>query len=144
MQTRIIINDPPYGSERLYNGLRLAHALLRRECGVTVFLMGDAVAGAKRGQKTPDGFYNIERMIKRVTVTGRVLLAELAWMRGPLRMRKSWQVPSAALWMPWPRQPSRCSSSDRYTWRNRPSCLMGCGTMPKQVSIRKLYVSLIA
>lgn len=27
MHTLIIINYPPYGTERLYNGLRLAHAL---------------------------------------------------------------------------------------------------------------------
>lgn len=74
MHTLIIINDPPYGTERLYNGLRLAHALLKRDADVTVFLMGDAVSGAKQGQKTPDGFYNIERMIKRVTAKGRVLL----------------------------------------------------------------------
>ncbi|MFC4351780.1 DsrE/DsrF/TusD sulfur relay family protein [Fodinicurvata halophila] len=74
MQTLIIINDPPYGTERLYNGLRLAHALLKRESDVTVFLMGDAVSGAKQGQKTPNGFYNIERMLKLVTAKGRVLL----------------------------------------------------------------------
>lgn len=74
MQTLIIINDPPYGTERLYNGLRLAHALIKREGEVIVFLMGDAVSGAKNGQKTPDGFYNAERMIKRVTSKGQVLL----------------------------------------------------------------------
>ncbi|MFW5824848.1 MAG: DsrE/DsrF/TusD sulfur relay family protein [Marinobacter sp.] len=74
MNTLIIINDPPYGTERLYNGLRLAHALLKQDTDVTVFLMGDAVAGAKAGQKTPDGFYNAERMVKRVAITGQVLL----------------------------------------------------------------------
>lgn len=26
MRTLIIINDPPYGTERLYNGMRLAEA----------------------------------------------------------------------------------------------------------------------
>lgn len=74
MHTLIIINDPPYGTERLYNGLRLAHALLKRDAEVTVFLMGDAVSGAKTGQKTPDGYYNAERMVKRVTTKGKVLL----------------------------------------------------------------------
>ncbi|MDI5920620.1 DsrE family protein [Halomonas sp. LR5S13] len=74
MQTLIIINDPPYGTERLYNGLRLAHALIKREHEVTLFLLGDAVSSAKTGQKTPDGFYNTERMVKRVTTKGRVLL----------------------------------------------------------------------
>jgi len=74
MHTLIIINDPPYGTERLYNGLRLAHALLKREAEVTVFLMGDAVSSAKAGQKTPDGYYNAERMVRRVTIKGKVLL----------------------------------------------------------------------
>lgn len=74
MSSLIIINDPPYGTERLYNGLRLAHALIKREDDVTVFLMGDAVSGAKQGQKTPDGFYNAERMVRRVATKGRVLL----------------------------------------------------------------------
>ena len=77
MKSLIIINDPPYGTERCYNGLRLAHALLKNDAqaAVTVFLMADAVLAAKAGQKTPDGFYNVERMIKRVTAgSGHVLL----------------------------------------------------------------------
>ncbi|MFP3921188.1 MAG: DsrE/DsrF/TusD sulfur relay family protein [Dichotomicrobium sp.] len=76
MTTLFIINDPPYGTERAFNALRLAHALIKRdpEAGVTVFLMADAVAGARKGQQTPDGYYNIERMLKRVVTKGRVLL----------------------------------------------------------------------
>ena len=30
MKTLFILNDPPYGTERCYNALRLARALLRR------------------------------------------------------------------------------------------------------------------
>ena len=64
-KTLIILNDPPYGTERSYNGLRLANALSKDEDDeVRVFLIGDAVACAKRGQQTPNGFYNIERMLK--------------------------------------------------------------------------------
>jgi uncharacterized protein involved in oxidation of intracellular sulfur len=77
MKTLFILNDPPYGTERCYNALRLAHALLKSnaEAHVTVFLMADAVVAAKAGQKTPDGYYNIERMLKRVlTGNGQVLL----------------------------------------------------------------------
>lgn len=77
MKTLFILNDPPYGTERIYNGLRLAHALLKRdpESEITVFLMADAVLAAKAGQKTPDGYYNVERMLKRVlTGKGQVLL----------------------------------------------------------------------
>jgi uncharacterized protein involved in oxidation of intracellular sulfur len=77
MKTLIILNDPPYGTERSYNGLRMAHALQKNDAQgeVTVFLMADAVLCAKAGQKTPDGFYNIERMLKRVALgKGTVLL----------------------------------------------------------------------
>ena len=77
MKTLFILNDPPYGTERIYNALRLAQALLKKEPQdeVTVFLMADSVIAAKAGQKTPDGYYNIERMLKHVlTGNGKVLL----------------------------------------------------------------------
>jgi len=77
MKALIILNDPPYGTERIYNALRLAHALLKKEpqTEITVFLMADAVVAAKAGQKTPDGYYNVERMLKRVlAANGKVLL----------------------------------------------------------------------
>ena len=77
MKHLIILNDPPYGTERGFNGLRMAHALAKYDPDgeVTVFLMADAVACAKAGQKTPDGFYNIERMLSRVlSARGRVLM----------------------------------------------------------------------
>ena len=49
-----MLNDPAYGTERSYNGLRLALSLVKREGEeVRVFLMGDAVACAVAGQKTP-------------------------------------------------------------------------------------------
>lgn len=69
MNTLIILNDPPYGTERSYNGLRLANALLKHDQGGTLvmFLLADAVLCAKKGQKTPDGFYNIERMLHRMS-----------------------------------------------------------------------------
>ena len=34
--------------------------------------MGDAVACAKSGQNTPDGYYNIERMVKSLARRGQV------------------------------------------------------------------------
>jgi uncharacterized protein involved in oxidation of intracellular sulfur len=77
MKSLFILNDPPYGTEHCYNALRLAHALLKKnpETEVTVFLMADAVTAAKAAQKTPDGYYNVERMLKRVLVgKGQVLL----------------------------------------------------------------------
>ena len=61
MNIVLILNDPPYGSERSYNGLRLALAKQDQSNSTTVFLMADAVNCAKKGQKTPEGYYNIER-----------------------------------------------------------------------------------
>ena len=71
MKTLLILNDGPYGTERSYNGLRLAMSLLQREGEqVRVFLMGDAVGCAVRGQKTADGYYNVERMARSVAQRG--------------------------------------------------------------------------
>lgn len=76
MRILLILNDAPYGTERCYNGLRLALALVKSEptTAVTVFLMADAVTAAKTGQKTPDGYYNVERMLNGVVVgKGQIL-----------------------------------------------------------------------
>ena len=65
MNLLLILNDPPYGTERSYNGLRLAASLAKREgAAVKVFLMGDAAGCAKAGQKLPQGYYNLERMVR--------------------------------------------------------------------------------
>lgn len=74
MEILIILNDPAYGTERSYNGLRMAKALSNDKTHITVFLMADAVSCAKTGQKVPHGFYNLELMIKSVLRKGEVLL----------------------------------------------------------------------
>jgi len=77
VQILLILNDAPYGTERCYNGLRLALALIKSEptAAITIFLMADAVVAAKTGQKTPDGYYNVERMLKGVVAgKGQILL----------------------------------------------------------------------
>ena len=67
MKILIIINDPPYGTERLYNALRLAGSLVRQSgVELQVFLIGDAVTGAKAGQKVPQGYYNVQTMLGAV------------------------------------------------------------------------------
>lgn len=64
MKTLVILNDAPYGSERTYNGVRLAGALARQEGNeVRVFLIGDAASAAHRQQKVPSGYYNLEVML---------------------------------------------------------------------------------
>lgn len=67
MKFLFVLNDAPYGSERTYNGLRLAGALTKSaENEVYVFLLGDATVTAKSGQKVPEGFYNLSLMLYRV------------------------------------------------------------------------------
>lgn len=63
MKMLLILNDAPYGSERTYNGLRLAGSLARQGEELRLFLMGDAVASAKSGQKVPPGYYNAQNMV---------------------------------------------------------------------------------
>ncbi len=74
MKILLILNDPPYGSERSYNALRLAKALAGKGVAVTLFLLADAVSCAKAGQKVPQGYYNLELMLKSVLRNGEVLL----------------------------------------------------------------------
>ena len=67
MKYLFVLNDPPYGTERCYNGIRHARELLKNpEAGndVHVFLIGDAAACAKSGQKVPQGYYNVESMLQ--------------------------------------------------------------------------------
>jgi len=71
MKLTMIVNDPPYGSEKPWNALRLA-STASKETGmkVQVFLMGDSVSAAKRGQRTPEGYYSMEKMIAALVQRG--------------------------------------------------------------------------
>jgi uncharacterized protein involved in oxidation of intracellular sulfur len=69
----LVINDAPYGNERPYNALRLVMNLIKREgVEVKVFLTADGIFCARKGQKTPEGYYNIERMVKSIAKRGKV------------------------------------------------------------------------
>ena len=72
MKVLFILNEPPYGSEKTYNALRLAMALQKDEprTEVRIFLMADAVTAAIAAQATPQGYYNMERMLKSVLAKG--------------------------------------------------------------------------
>ncbi len=71
MKTLFILNDPPYGTERGYNGLRLAGSLGKRDGQeIRVFLIGDAASCAQSGQKVPQGYYNLEVMLRAVVQRG--------------------------------------------------------------------------
>lgn len=75
MKILFIINDAPYGNEKMYNALRLAHQLKKSgaDTDVRVFLMADAVTAALPGQETPNGYYNISRMLQLVLNNGGVI-----------------------------------------------------------------------
>jgi len=74
MKILIILNDPPYGTERSYNGLRLAGALARREgVEVRLFLFGDSVGCAVANQKVPEGYYHLDRMAESVLRHGGII-----------------------------------------------------------------------
>jgi uncharacterized protein involved in oxidation of intracellular sulfur len=72
MSILILINDAPYGTEKAYNGLRLAITLQKNhpDVQVNLFLMADAVTCALPSQTTAQGYYNIERMLTSVLGNG--------------------------------------------------------------------------
>ncbi len=72
MKILIIINDGAYGTEKAYNGLRIANQLGKehQEVDVRIFLLGDAVSCAISHQNVPNGYYNLERMIKLSILKG--------------------------------------------------------------------------
>lgn len=54
MKTLLILNDPPYGTERSYNALRLASSLSKQpDAHVRVFLIGEGATCAHAHQKVP-------------------------------------------------------------------------------------------
>lgn len=68
MNELIVIHDAPYGNEKAYNALRHAMTVQKEhpEVNVRIFLMADSVSCAVNNQITPNGYYNIERMLKSV------------------------------------------------------------------------------
>lgn len=73
----IILNSAPYGDEKVWNALRLAGALISAaiKMKVKIFLLGDAVTTAKKGQKPPEGYYNLEKMLKELIEKGVEVVA---------------------------------------------------------------------
>ena len=72
MNILFIINDAPYGSEKPYHALRMAITMQKEHADVNVriFLLADAVTCALPNQSAPQGYYNIERMLKSVIGKG--------------------------------------------------------------------------
>ena len=75
MRTLLIINGPAYGSDVTYNAVRLAVAVAKKEDQVAdVFLMGDGVTVAMGNQRTPDGYYTLDRMLAAIPRHGGQVL----------------------------------------------------------------------
>lgn len=66
----IVLQDAPYGNEKVWNALRLSQALLTTETKVRIFLYADSVTAAKKGQSPPKGYYNIGDMLKALIDRG--------------------------------------------------------------------------
>lgn len=76
----------------IWNAFRLARALITTAINmkVRIFLTGDAVATAKKGQKPPEGYYNLEEMLRELigqdveVVACRTCVAARGLTRGEL------------------------------------------------------------
>ena len=65
-----VVQDAPYGTEKAYNALRCAAALLNHHVVPSIFLLADGVAIAKQNQKVPTGYYNTADMLSRLIAQG--------------------------------------------------------------------------
>lgn len=70
MSILFVLHDPPYGTERVYNGMRWAIEMARQDLEVRVFLFGDSVVSVSAGQKVPDGYYNVGKQVASLTRLG--------------------------------------------------------------------------
>ncbi|MBS4699956.1 MULTISPECIES: DsrE/DsrF/TusD sulfur relay family protein [Aeromonas] len=69
----IIANGAPYGSESLFNALRLGIALNEQEGVILkIFLMSDAVGAALAGQSPAEG-YNLRQMLEILLAQGTLI-----------------------------------------------------------------------
>ena len=68
----MLLQSAPYGDEKVWNAFRLTQALVTASIGmkVNIFLTGDAVTTAKKGQKPPREYYNLESMLKGLIKKG--------------------------------------------------------------------------
>ncbi|NED94480.1 hypothetical protein G1H11_04060 [Phytoactinopolyspora alkaliphila] len=78
MKYLFVLHDPPYGTERAYNGLRWARQMVATDADVSpnevkVFLFADAAVSAIAGQKTPDGYYNVASMLRGLAGKGATI-----------------------------------------------------------------------
>lgn len=66
-----IFNDSPHGSQRAYNGLRLAASLSRKAgSAMRVFLLGDGVICALKGLEPAHADYNAQELLRQIAGNG--------------------------------------------------------------------------
>lgn len=72
MNILIIINEAPYGTEKMFTALRLAMSLQNDypENELKIFLFADSVTAALPNQIIPEGYYNIEKMLRAIIGKG--------------------------------------------------------------------------
>ena len=114
--TLFILNDAPYGNERANNALRLAAAVAGKEGQIVrLFLIADAVACAKSGQKVPEGYYNVQLMLGKVLRKGEVGLCGTCMDARGMRDDEVIEGAPPSRWASLPTGPSkprRCWCSD--------------------------------
>ncbi|MCS6829853.1 MAG: DsrE family protein [Armatimonadota bacterium] len=77
MNILLIVNESPYGSERVWNALRLATALQQEVAGarIRIFLLSDGVYIAIPDHHRPEGSYNVGQMLASLAASGAEILA---------------------------------------------------------------------
>ncbi len=71
MKFLFIFNDSPHGSQRTYNGLRLASSVAKsNDNEVRVFLLGDGVITGLGGPKPVNAFYNTQDLLRELLRRG--------------------------------------------------------------------------
>ena len=75
MKILININEAPYSNENVYNALRIAMQFQKdnEKIQIRIYLIADGVFCAMTNEKTPPGFYNIEKMMEAVIQKGAVV-----------------------------------------------------------------------
>lgn len=66
----IVLNDMPYKTDKAYNALRAAGVAVKKGAKVVIFLMGDSVYVARKGQEPPEDLPNLEKMVVDLTERG--------------------------------------------------------------------------
>lgn len=66
----IVLNDMPYKNDKAYNALRAAGVAVKKGAKVVVFLMGDSVYVARKGQEPSDDLPNLEEMVANLAERG--------------------------------------------------------------------------